>query len=89
MGKCIHGPCGDCEHYEGVGICLYYEEPVDERTRRREDGTIERRNLLNMKISLVTTTMTIAAATTMDTIITIMMMTTMTIGMTMTTTIDS
>lgn len=48
MGKCIHGPCGDCEHYEGVGICLYYEEPVyepiDERTRRREDGTIERRN---------------------------------------------
>ena len=78
MGKCIHGPCGDCEHYEGVGICLYYEEPVDERTRRREDGTIERRNLLNMKISLVTmtTTMTIM----MMMIMMIMMMTTMTIG---------
>ena len=51
MGKCIHGPCGRCEYSEflsGSSICLYYEEPVyepiDERTRRREDGTIERRN---------------------------------------------
>lgn len=26
MGRCIHGPCGDCEYYEGAGTCFMFEE---------------------------------------------------------------
>lgn len=26
MGRCIHGPCGYCEYYEGAGICPMFEE---------------------------------------------------------------
>ena len=29
MGRCIYGPCGDCEYYEGGGTCLMFEEECD------------------------------------------------------------
>ncbi|MDY3755226.1 MAG: hypothetical protein SOZ84_04370 [Treponema sp.] len=51
MGRCVYEPCGSCQYREflsGSGYCEYREDPVyeyiDERTRRREDGIIERLN---------------------------------------------
>ncbi len=38
MGRCIHGPCGDCEYYEGAGTCLMFEEEY--RFIEGPDGTM-------------------------------------------------
>ncbi|MBP3416387.1 MAG: hypothetical protein J6K76_03345, partial [Spirochaetaceae bacterium] len=38
MGRCIYGPCGDCEHYEGAGTCYMYEP--DDHMIEGPNGTI-------------------------------------------------